>query len=98
VESAEGAAVRLEVRKEAEVEERIICRAVRGHDEFVRDGGEPVHDALDEGASEKGFEGLVLAHAGGPSASLDANSEHLGYYKVERRFVWLLQSAIYWIL
>ncbi|MCK7516309.1 MAG: hypothetical protein MZV64_00555 [Ignavibacteriales bacterium] len=34
---------------------------------------------MDEGPPKEGFERLVLAHAGGLSASLDANCEHLGY-------------------
>ena len=70
----QGAAAGLEVRNEAQAEETIVVRAVGCHDHLIRDGGEPLDDSLNQGASQKGLERLILSHTGGGAAGLDANS------------------------
>jgi len=78
VEATEGAATRLELRNEAETEERISIGTIRCHDDFVRNGIKSIHHALDERASEKGLERLILPHSGRLTASLNGNRDHLG--------------------
>lgn len=92
VESAEGAAIRLEVRNEACLEEGIFFGAIGRHDDLIRKRGKTLDHALDEGTSEEGLEGFVRAHAGGCAASLYTNSEHGCII-----FAWQHPLAICWI-
>ena len=71
VESAQRAAPRLEVWGEAKPKELILFGAIRRHDDFICNGAEPIHHALNERLAKKGLERLVLAHARGLSACLN---------------------------
>ena len=51
-----------------------------GHDDLVREWREAVDRTVNQWASEEWLEGLVHAHAGGLSASLDHEAEHEVYY------------------
>src|SRR5262249_10158285 len=81
VESAQGAAARLEIGKERYLQEGVIFRTIGRHDQLIRNRSESFDHTLDQRASEKGLEGLVLSHAGGLSTGLNTNRKHLRYYK-----------------
>src|SRR5687768_16569252 len=81
VESAQGTATRLEVRNEPQIQEGIILWTVGRHDKFICNQGEAFDHALNQRTSKKGFKRFIFSHAGGLTTSLDANCEHLVYYK-----------------
>src|SRR5689334_9244624 len=81
VEAAQGPATKLEVRKETQVQKTIVVRTVGRDDKLICNRGEPIDHSLNQRASKKGLERLILSHAGGLSTSLNTNRKHLRYYK-----------------
>ena len=76
-----GGAPATKIRKERQIQKRVLVRTVGCHDQFIRNRGESFCYALDQRSSKKGLERLIFSHTGRLTTSLNANREHLGYYK-----------------
>ena len=76
MESAQGAATRLQVRKERDLEETVGLGVVGGDEDLVGDRGEASHHPGDERRAEKFDQTFIASHAGGLPAGLDGEGQH----------------------